>query len=84
MDKFFEALKSLFGSDIEFSMTDHDLSSITFQKGEAKIPTIKQIEAEVTRMENALIAEEAAKVARKQEIATKLGLTAEEVSALLA
>jgi hypothetical protein len=84
MDKFIQALKSLLGSEVEFSIDDHDLSSITFQKGEAKIPTIKQIEAEVTRMENALIAEEAAKVARKQEIATKLGLTAEEVSALLA
>jgi hypothetical protein len=84
MDKFIDALKSLLGSEVEFSIDDHDLSSITFHKGEAKIPSIKEIEAEVTRLENAFAAEEAAKITRKQEIAVKLGLTAEEVAALLA
>lgn len=84
MDKFFEALKSLLGPEVEFSMTDHDLTSIIFHKGEAKVPTVKAIEAEITRMENAFIAEQEATVARKQEIAAKLGLTVEEVAVLLA
>ena len=84
MDKFIDALQSLLGSEVQFSIDDHDLSSIIFHNGEATIPTIKKIEAEITRMENVRIAEEQAKVAKKQEIASKLGLTNEEIVALLA
>ena len=84
MDKFIEALKSLLGPDIEFSIDDYDLSSIILHKGEAKVPTVKAIEAEITRLENVAIAEQEAAIARKQMIAEKLGITAEEVAALLA
>jgi len=82
MDKFIEALKSLMGSEVEFSIDDHDLSSIVFHKGQAAIPSLKEIQDEIVKIEEAKIKKENDDKAAKLALLNRLGITAEEAELL--
>lgn len=70
----------------EFKLENDDYSTIEWIVIEGNAPTKSQVNAEVARLENEAATTEAAKVTAKQSAMDKLtalGLTADEVAALL-
>lgn len=82
-DKLVLAIKSL-RPTAEFSIIGGDYSTITWDVLEGDAPTKKEIDAAIVAVEKAEAAKEAAIIDTKQAVLEKLGLTAEEVAALLA
>jgi hypothetical protein len=82
-DKLVLAIKSL-RPTAEFSIIGGDYSTITWDVLEGDAPTKKEIDAAIVAVEKAEAAKEAAINDTKQAVLEKLGLTAEEVAALLA
>jgi len=83
--KNFDAVRYIY-PDAVFSMVDDDLQKITWVGQEYPIPTAEQIAAAIAAMEGAeaqaVIAKAAAKASAEAKLAA-LGLTADEVAALL-
>jgi len=70
----------------EFRFENDDYSTIEWIVIEGNPPTLAQVNAEVARLENEAATAEAAKIASKQSAMDKLtalGLTADEVAALI-
>jgi hypothetical protein len=82
-DKLVMAIKSL-RPTAEFSIVGGDYSTITWDVLEGEAPTKKEIDAAIIEIEKTETAKEAALIDTKQAVLEKLGLTAEEVAALLA
>jgi hypothetical protein len=71
---------------VEWSMNGDDVENITWHTPNVEPLTSKQVAAEVKRLEQAEIDEAAAKAAARESAEAKLaalGLTADEVAALL-
>lgn len=67
----------------QFSMTENDFSSVKWDFIEGNAPTMKELE-DVLKVINAEeLAAQAQVETKKQEVLAKLGLTAEEMAALL-
>lgn len=67
----------------QFSMTENDFSSVKWDFIEGNAPTMKELE-DVLKVINAEeLAAQAEVETKKQEVLAKLGLTAEEMAALL-
>ena len=80
-----EAIMSL-RPGVEWSMSGDDVEGIIWHTPDVQPLTSKQVAAEVKRLEQAEIDEAAAKAAARQSAEAKLaalGLTADEVAALL-
>jgi hypothetical protein len=67
----------------EFSFTDEDYSSIKWDVLEGKAPSQKEIDDEIVKIQNKESQDKENQAATKQAILDKLGLTIEEVAALL-
>ena len=71
---------------VEWSMNGDDVEGVTWHTPDVQPLTSKQVAAEVKRLEQAEIDEAAAKAAARESAQAKLaalGLTADEVAALL-
>ena len=67
----------------EFSFTDNDYSTIKWDVLEGDAPTETELKAAIKVVEKQKADEKAAKEAARQAVLTKLGLTTEEIAALL-
>jgi hypothetical protein len=67
----------------EFTYTDQDYSTIKWDVLDGDAPTESQINAEIIKIKNAELAEEADKASAKAALLDRLGITAEEASLLL-
>ena len=67
----------------EFSFTNDDYSTVKWDVLDGKAPTFAEIEAAIKEVEAEIKAEAATKNATKQAVLDKLGLSADEVAALL-
>lgn len=76
--KIIKALESLL-IDVEWSMTDDDLSTLVIHTKGIKAPTQKEIDDEILRLENAKIE----LAATKAGVLERLGITEDEAKALL-
>jgi hypothetical protein len=70
--------------EAEFVFEGNDYSTIRWDVIDGTAPTLKEIEVAYAAHVKDEKATTAAKAAKKQEVLTKLGLSAEEVTALLA
>lgn len=70
--------------EAEFSFENGDYSTIKWDVLNGTAPTIKEIEAAYTEHVKEEAAKEVAQATKKQEVLAKLGLTSDEVAALLA
>jgi hypothetical protein len=68
----------------QFTFKDDDYSTIEWVELDGTAPTQKEIEAALAEVKAEEDAAKAAQEAKKQEVLAKLGLTADEVTALLA
>lgn len=68
----------------EFTFKDDDYSTIEWVQLDGTAPTQKDIEAALAEVQAEQDAAKAALEAKKQEVLAKLGLTTDEVAALLA
>jgi hypothetical protein len=82
-EKLVLAVKSL-RPEAEFSIIGGDYSTVKWDVLEGNAPTKKEIDDAIVAVEKAEAAKEAAIIDTKQAVLEKLGLTAEEVAALLA
>ncbi len=67
----------------EFSFTDNDYSTIKWDVLEGEAPTESELKAAIKVIEKQKADEKAAKESARQAVLVKLGLTAEEIAALL-
>jgi len=67
----------------EFSFTNDDYSTIKWNVLEGKAPTQKQIDDAIEQVKSDEIAQAEARIAQRQLILDKLGLTADEARLLL-
>jgi len=77
-----KAIRSL-NSTAEFSYDNEDYSTINWIVLDGDAPTKKQIDDEIKRIKAAEITDAKAKETKRQAIADRLGLTAEEAQLLL-
>lgn len=82
-EKLVLAIKSL-RPEAEFSIVGGDYSTVKWDVLEGTAPTKAEVDKAITAIEKAEADKEAQAAITKQEVLAKLGLTAEEVSALLA
>lgn len=82
MEYLTRAIKSL-KPTAEFSYTDNDYSTIKWDVLDGDAPTQKEIDAEIKRIKALEITEAESKAAKRQAIADRLGLTADELAVLL-
>ena len=82
MEYLTRAIKSL-KPTAEFSYTDNDYSTIKWDVLDGDAPTQKEIDAEIKRIKALEITEAQSKAAKRQAIADRLGLTADELAVLL-
>lgn len=82
MEYLTRAIKSL-KPTAEFSYTDNDYSTIKWDVLDGDAPTQKEIDAEIKRIKASEITEAESKAAKRQAIADRLGLTADELQVLL-
>lgn len=68
----------------EWTLLGDDLSTLEIHTKGVKSPTQAQIDAEIARLIAEKETEEATKAAQKAALLTRLGITAEEASLLLA
>ena len=73
-----KAIKSLL-PNIEWSISDENLSTLVIHTQGVTAPTQSQINAEIKKMEDA----EKAKPAQKQALLDRLGITADEAALLV-
>jgi hypothetical protein len=64
-------------------LTDDDYSQIQWLEKKTQAPSIEEVEAKVAELPQLKAAAEATKAAEKAAVLAKLGLNAEEVTALL-
>jgi hypothetical protein len=67
----------------EFSFSDDDYSTVNWDVLEGKAPTQKEIDDEIVKIQNKESEDKENQAATKQAILDKLGLTTDEVAALL-
>jgi hypothetical protein len=82
-EKLILAIKSL-RPEAEFSIVGGDYSTIKWDVLEGTAPTKTEVDKAITAIEQAEVNKVTQTAITKQEVLAKLGLTAEEVSALLA
>lgn len=82
-EKLVLAIKSL-RPEAEFSIVGGDYSNITWDVLEGTAPTKAEVDKAIATIEKAEADKEAKVASTKQEVLAKLGLTADEVAALLA
>jgi hypothetical protein len=78
MNYLVQAIKNLH-NEAEFSITNNDYSTIKWDVLEGTAPTIKEIEAEISRIKSL----ETSKLAAKAALLERLGITADEAKLLL-
>lgn len=83
MDYLTKAIRALVGSD-DFAYSGEDYATIEWITEPSKVPTTKQVSDKIAELQKIDAENAATKAAQKQAILEKLGLTAEEVAALLA
>jgi hypothetical protein len=67
----------------EFTLQNHDYSTIEWIVLEGEAPTAKEVEAEIKKIEAADAAKEAADAQAKGALLDRLGITADEAKLLL-
>jgi hypothetical protein len=85
MDYLALAIKSL-TNNAEFTLIDGDYSTIEWVNFDGKAPSQAEVDAEIESIKNAILTAEADKAAARESAYAKLaqlGLTPEEVAALL-
>ena len=78
----FKAIKNLC-PEAEFTFIDEDYSSITWIKKDGPVPTQKQIDDEIAKIEAGEDAAATAKAEAKTALLNRLGITSEEAKLLL-
>jgi predicted RNA binding protein with dsRBD fold (UPF0201 family) len=82
IDKITKAISNLVPNS-EFTFERDDLTTLIWHSETAQ-PSIQEIEAEITRLENQQLQQETLKASEKAALLKRLGITADEAALLLA